>query len=415
MSSQVIDLLPTPSRARSITPTPVANSTESVASSYDNGLYPRPSLPILQTRSAYGDYDPYGTSPPQDYSYSTSSTPRQPTYSSSYGAESFRPWLAGSASAPGTSTSMFYESGASFGESFGSLQAAPTYAPAATNRLPRVSSEALSPLNMASMHSSLPSQTVQERTLPAPFTVTTAPPAYDISGVPQIRPLGSFTKPRPHINGIYSRNSMPWSSDAQIGSSSTVRAPSLSSLPIPALGSASSGSSSSSYTSDPILGYQFSTSTGSPTISPTAGPALSQSFPSASSIAASTSSSMLPPSRRRVLRGSSHPNLPSLIGGNDDYRRSSPSSQEAAASLYSFSTDIDTSDRHSARHHHYNNNDRDDHSQSQNGYTTYRHSQPQHAASLDELRRRSSCDQQQQQQRPTTAHRMSVSNLHARH
>lgn len=376
---------------------------------------------MLQTRTAYGEYDPYGTSPPDDYSYSASSTPRQPTYSSSYGAESFRPWTASSNSGQVTSASMYYEPGTSFGGSFGGLQAAPTYTPASSNRLPSVSNEALSPLNMASMHSSLPSQTVQERRLPIPFTVTQAPPTYDISEVPQIRPLGSFAEPRAHINGIYSRNGMPWSSDTQMGTA-TNRTGSFNSLPMPPVGSASSGSTSSSYTSDPILGYQFSTSSGSPAMSPTAGPALTESLPGASSTA---SSSMLPPSRRRISRGSSHPNLASLIGASENYHRSS-SSREAAASLYSFSTGIETcdrvsSERHTSRQDQRNNSQHNDNDQSQSqshsGYSTYRQPQQQHAASVNELRRRSSYDQQQQQQqqRTTSGQLMSTSTLSGRY
>lgn len=368
--------------------------------------------------SAFPEYDTYGTSPADDFSYSSSSSlPRQPSYSSSsYGAESFRPWTAGSSSAPVTSTSMYYEPGAAFTGSFGTLQAGPAYTPAPVNRLPSVASEAFSPLNMASMHSSLPSQTVQERRLPIPFTQTYAPPTYSVPELPQIRPLGSFTEPRAHINGIYSQTGMPWSSKSQTGSST--RSESLSSLPMPDTGSSHAASVSSSYTSDPILGYQFSASTGSPTISPTAGPALSESLPG--------TNAMLPPSRRRISRGSqSHPNLPSLTGGSgDDYQYRSSSSREAAASLYSFSTGVDPSDRSASserkshqHHQHHHNNNSNDQSQGSNGYTTHhRQPQPQHAASVDELRQRSSHDHHQQQQRAAaTAHRISVSSLNARY
>ncbi|CZT15302.1 uncharacterized protein RCC_01166 [Ramularia collo-cygni] len=421
LSTQVLDVLPTTGVERSTTPTTATYSAATLSGAYQNGVYQsghRPSLPLLQTRLAYPEYESYGTSPPDEYSCSSSSLPRQHSYSSSnYGAESFRPWTAGTIVAPVTSTSVYYEPGTAFSASFGSLQAAPSYTPTAytpapVNRLPGASSEAFSPLNMASMHTSLPSQTVQERRLPIPYTQTHAPPTYMTPEVPQIRPLGSFTEPRAHINGIYSRNGMPWSSDNPATSSTSSRVGSLSSIPNPRNDSANttSGSTSSSYTSDPILGYQFSASTGSPTTSPTAGPPLSESFQGASNTA---SAFMLPPaSRTRIPRGSSYPNLPSLTGGSgDEYQQpsssSSSSSREAAASLYSFSTGVDLSDRVSSerqRHHrHRHNNDEQSH-------TSHRTSQPQHAASVDELRRRS----HDQQQRSSTAHRMSVSNINGR-
>lgn len=417
-------MLPTTGSTRSTTPTPATYSTESLSSSYHDGSYGphhRASLPLLQTRSAYPDYDSYGTSPPDEYSYSSSSLPRQPSYSSTYGIESFRPLTAGSVVAPLTSTSMYYEPGTAFSGSFGTLQAAPnythpTYPPTPTSRVSSASSEAFSPLNMASMHSSLPQQTVQERRLPMlpiPYTVTHAQPTYMIPEVPPIRPLGSFSEPRPHINGIYGRTGMPWSSDSHRGSSSS-RIGSLSSLPLPRTDSAhpTSESTAPSYTSDPILGYQFSASTGSPTTSSTAGSTMSESFQGASS---TSSSSMLPPtSRTRIPRGSSYPNLPSLTGGNaDEYQqRSSSSSREAAASLYSFSTGVDPSDRAPSerhRHHRHHHNNNDDASRSE-----YRSSHHQHAAGIDDSRQRSCSDQQQQQQRSATSHRISVSSLNAR-
>jgi hypothetical protein len=135
---------------------------------------------------------------------------------------------------------------------------------------------------------------------------------------------------------------------------------------------------------------------------------------------------MMPPvsTKRSVRTNTTRPNLPSL-GDTQEYRRAS-SSHEAAASLYSFSTGIDTepttsTDRQSVRHHRSNDDFKATPAEQQQQhqhrrYMSPRQSQPQHSASVDELRRRSSLDHQQQhQQRAATAHRMSVSNLNARY
>ncbi|KAF2169212.1 hypothetical protein M409DRAFT_52484 [Zasmidium cellare ATCC 36951] len=392
-----IDLMPASSSMAGGTPSTATYGTDVTTSAYDAGLYQthhRPSLPMLQTRSAYPEYDTYNASPADDYTYASSSIQRQPTYTSGYGAESFRPWTSGSISAPVTSGSMYYEPGSAF--SFGNLQVPAMPA----GRLPSVTAEAFSPLNMGSLHSSLPTQTVQERRLPMPYTQSYAQPAHSAAEVPQIRSLGSVSDGRMVINGVHSRNSMPWSMDntsltpsARHGSLSGASAvQSQHGLPMP--------TSTGSMTEPTILGYQFSTSCTSPEVSPTSGPTLSESFSSTST----AGSIMPPPAHFRYSNHHSHRH-------HNTAKSPRPSSaRAAAASLYSFSAGVDTTDRGTTSDRHGSTDDSVLSATPQHNYMPpLRHPQPQHTASLDELRRRSSNDER------ATTHRMSVSNLNARY
>lgn len=399
-----IDLMPASSGVATGTPTTATYGTDVTTSAYDAGMYQthhRPSLPMLQTRSAYPDYDSYNASPAEDYTYVNSTIQRQQSFPSSYGAESFRPWTSGSVSGPVTSASMYYEPGSAF--SFGNLQV-PSIP---TGRLPSVRGEAFSPLNMGSLHSSLPTQTVQERRLPMPYTQSYAQPSYPVAEVPQIRPLGSVSEGRVVINGIHSRNSMPWSVDNSslppssrhdsMGGLLTVQQQQHHGLPIP--------TSTASMGEPTILGYQFSASSGSPEISPTSGPTLSESY---SSTASSTAGSAMPPPAH-IRYSASHNHSHGHHGNTLSPRPSS--ARAAAASLYSFSAGVDTTDRVSTSSHHGNTDDSVLTATPQHNYMPpLRHPQPQHAASLDELRRRSANDE-----RAATAHRMSVSNLNGRY
>jgi hypothetical protein len=358
----------------------------------------------------YSEYD-YGSSATDEYTYSSSML-RQ-SMSSNHGAESFRPYTTGPLSAPATSSSMYYESGTPFG--FGNLQGAP-YTAAPASRLSSTAVEALSPLNMASMHSSLPSQTVQERRLPVPYIQAYQQRA-STPEVPHIRPLGSFNETRAHINGIHSRTGMPWSMDnSRNDSINTLQNSQAQSV-------STSGDMGSAYSNsnDPAFGYQFRASSKSPAVSPTTNSSISDNYQTANAGYKSTPLMMMPPAstKRSSRTGTTRLSLPSL-GGADDYRRSS-SSREAATSLYSFSTGVDTESTTSTDRHHYlrHTNSNDDFKMAppndqQKRFSSPRQSQPQHSASVDELRRRSSLDQQQQQ-RAATAHRMSVPNLNARY
>lgn len=398
-----IDLMPEDSGVAEGTPTTATYGFDVTTTAYDGGIYQthqRPSLPVLQTRSAYPEYESYNASPADDYTYASSTIQRQQSFSSGYGAESFRPWTSGSISTPATSGSLYYEPGSAF--SFGSLQGPSMPA----GRLPSVTAEAFSPLNMGSLHSSLPTQTVpQERRLPMPHLGSYAQPAYSAAEVPLIRPLGSVSEGRIAINGIHSRNSMPWSNEnasltpiSRHGSMSGTQAV-QEQHGLPNL------TSTSSMDGPTILGYQFSTSSTSADISPTSGPTLSESY-SSTSTSSTAGSIMPPPTHIRYSSNNSHRHHTTSASPRPS------SARAAAASLYSFSAGVDDTERSSTL-------DRpggsfDDSVLSATPQHNYmpplRHPQPQHAASLDELRRRSSTDE-----RAATANRMSVSNLNARY
>lgn len=365
-----------------------SSSSYSSSSSMEQTSHSRPSLPMLHTRMAYPEHESYETSPVEDYTYASNAPPRHDSIPSNYSTEGFRPYIPESMAPSSVNAHMYYEPGAAY--SFGNLHAAPGY-PSNTSmaRLPSVTGDSFSPLNMSSLHSSLPTQTVQERRLPVPYSQQQA--SYASTEVPQIRPLTSLTEPqtRTQPGATYSRNSMSWSmaNPAVSRNASSNGLPTTTSQGHPVM---SSSNSESMHRAPPILGYQFSTA-GSPEMSPTEGSAMSQSFSSTSS-SSTTGAPMLPPPSVRYAAA-----LPTVGDGS---RRPS-SSQEGSTSLYSFSSGRDAAGS--------NINQADQ----QQGYTHLRHLQPQHATSVDGLRRRSSQDQQQQ--RAATAHRMSVSNLNARY
>ncbi|CAK1357677.1 unnamed protein product [Cercospora beticola] len=395
-----------------VTPTTTSYPVEATSNLYNGsnttqvGLQ-RPSLPMLHTRTAYPDYDSYNTSPVEDYTYASSALPRHESIASSYSAESFRPYTTGSLSAPSVSANIYYEPAAAY--SFGNLHTAPGY-PANTPmaRLPSVTAE--TPLNMSSLHSSLPTQTVQERRLPVPYAPQQA--TYSSTEVPQIRPLTSFTEPprRAHVGGIYSRNSMSWSM-ASPGASRNTSVSGGSTSALHGLPGMSSTVADSAQNTAPILGYQFSAPSTSPEPSPTNGRAISESFSGPAASSGSGSASMLPPANVRYSTGNS---VSSLSTSSDaDNSRRPLTSQGAPASLYSFSGGVEASGRSTpSQHTKQVANEAASATSYQQGYPQLRHPQPQHAASVDQLRRRSSNDQQQH---ATTAHRMSVSNLNARY
>lgn len=361
---------------------------------------------MLHTRG-YPEYASYDTSPVDEYTYASSAVPcpRQSSFSSNnYNTENFRPYTTGPAAASTATANAYYEPGTAF--SFGSLQHAPGFPPSTSlSRLPSVTSETFSALNMSSLQSSLPTQTVQERRLPIPHTQQQPP--YATAEVPQIRPLSSLTEPQPraHLGGVYSRNGMSWSSASPAVSRATATGRHGAMVPPHGLPTSSAGSEFTPM-GPPILGYQFSAS-GSPETSPTTVSAVPENF---SNSETSVATSMLPPSSTsRYTMGNSGNGLPAARGA-EEYRRPS-SSYESAATLYSVSSGAEEASGRStpARHMSQASTESSPPAGHHQSYTPLRHPQPQHAASLDELRRRSSFDQH----RSTTAHRMSVSNLNA--
>ncbi|KAF2215650.1 hypothetical protein CERZMDRAFT_94052 [Cercospora zeae-maydis SCOH1-5] len=410
-----LEVIPTSSTSISnATPTTTSYPIEASPDTYTGSSgtqvpVQRPSLPVLRMRAAYSDYDSYNTSPVDDYTYASSAIPRHESFASTYGTENFRSYTSGSVSVPSASANLYYEPTAAY--SFGNLHTAPGYqASAPMARLPSVTADAFSSLNMSSLHSSLPTQTVQERRLPVPYPTQQA--TYSSTEVPQIKPLTSFTEPqrRAHIGGIYSSNSMSWSMasprasrDSSISGVSTSRPHGVPGMP--------SATADSVQNPGPILGYQFSASSTSPEPSPSNGQPISVGFSSSAATSGSATVSMLPPSNVRYGAGNSMDSL-SASGDAGDLRRPS-TSQGTPASLYSYSGGIEASGRSTpTRQTNHVANEPSSSAAYQQGYAQLRHPQPQHAASVDGLRRRSSNDQQHH---ANTAHRMSVSNLNARY
>lgn len=423
---------------------PVTCHMELPFTRYTTAGYPlqsRPSLPTLHTRSAMPNEceTQYESSPLETYGYSLPgpTMPRQDSFSSSYGLENYRSWPTTTGQMYAPATTAYYEPQQVY--TFGSIGAPSVpQSQQQTGRLPSVTADSFSALNMGHLNSSLPAQTVQERRLPipAPHTLQQYPQTqYSAAEVPEIRPLGSYTEPRVHINGIHSRNALPWSLDT---TSSASRNGSIVSY-APPNGMPNGSSQATTVISEPAFGYQFNqsapaASSSSPDVSPTSGPALSESFQSNSG---SSTTSMLPPSNVRYTSSSMH-GLPSVT--TDDRPNSSRGATAAtAASLYSFSTESSdpqpsmdsngtsnypTSARQSSHTlEHDINAAADAVARGNRNYNSpIRQPQPQHATSIEALCGQSSYEQQQQQQRPSfdsqrrrssTAHRMSISNFNS--
>ncbi|KAK4951015.1 hypothetical protein LTR10_011008 [Elasticomyces elasticus] len=315
-------------------------------------LHSRPSLPTLHTRSSWMDnYDGYENSPVDAYTY-TSAFPRQDSYASSYGSlENYRSWsTVGPQSAP--ISASFYEQQPTY--SFGTMQT-PAYTAAPSNRLPSVTGDMRSPLNMGSLHSSLPIQTAQERRLPVPYTIRYPTTTYPTPHIPPVRPLGSYSEPRAPTHGIHSRTAMPWSDSIPTRTTTATASNYHASSCGPV------GCPPSSYrqydglryeqpvqrqqvpapTPEPVLGYQFNNAanhtqkTSSPNISPTSGLGLTESFSSTTSNHNGTiSGSMAPPPS--TFRYTSVMPAASAV---EDQPSTSISCEATAPSLYSFSTD----------------------------------------------------------------------------
>lgn len=385
----------------------------------------RPSLPVLQTRTTWpAEFDTqYESSPVDAYTYGSASAPRHDSIASAYGSpESYRTY---GTSAPLSApvSSPYYETGT---YSFGTLQSpAPGYVGSA--RLPSVSAE--SPLDMGSLHSSLPSHTPLERRLPPVV------PPYSIS-YPHRQPYSqTFPKPpainpatanfRPYINGVHSRHAMPWSIDSngpRHGAASMQPPTYVSTSPSQHQITSSLPITTASMT-DPVLGYQFqhAPSTYSPESSPPIVPALGEPFQN------TTVTAMLPPAHApRQRYHASSASLPAIQAPIDSARPSSSRLPEIhapvpMASLYSYS--CETSDRSSSDATARDTNGRDEASpnpeassseSAYNGYPQSRHNaQPQHSASYDGLRRQSECDHQRSSAGP--GHRMSVRSLNDRY
>jgi len=385
----------------------------------------RPSLPVLQTRTTWPpEFDTqYENSPVDAYTHGSASAPRHDSIAgSTYGASDSYRTFGTSAPLSAPISSPYYETGT---YSFGNLYSpAPKYAGNA--RLPSVSAEALSPLDMGSLHSSLPAHTPLERRLPpvVPYSISYPQRQAYSQSFPEPPAINPATANfRPYINGVHSRHAMPWSVDlnsSRHGSAST-QSPNFASTSPSQHQMRGSLPVTTVPMSDAVLGYQIqhSPNTYSPESSPSVIPTLSEPFPS------TVVTAMLPPAHPTSLRyNTSSTSLPAIQAPTDDMRSSSSRPSElptTIASLYSYSSE--TSDRSSSEATAREHSSRDDGSPgvegsaseaSYNGYSQSRHNaQPQHSASHDGLRRQSEYDHQRTGADP--GHRISVRSLNERY
>lgn len=404
-------------------PPVMVNSTASYPAQH------RPSLPVLQTRTTWPtEFDTqYESSPVDAYKYGSASAPRHDSIAAAYGPpESYRTY-GSSAPLSAPVSSPYYEAGT---YSFGALQSpAPGYMGNA--RLPSVSAEAISPLDMGSLHSSLPSHTPLERRLPPvvpPYSISYQQRQPYSQGFPEPPAVNPATANfRPHINGVHSRHAMPWSVDSsgsRHGAASVHPPTYVSTSPSQHQIASSLPITTASITDPvPVLGYQFqpAPSTYSPESSPPLVSTLGEPFRS------TLVTAMLPPAHTTSLRyDASSASLPSIQAPVDDVRPSSSRlpeihAQAPMASLYSYSSE--TSDRSSSDATARDHSGREDGSPSgeanasdsaYSGYPQSRHNtQPQHSASYDGLRRQSEYDHQRTSAGP--GHRMSVRSLNDRY
>ena len=381
----------------------------------------RLSLPTMHTRIApRGEYDTHDFHP-AEYANGTSSISRQETALNTYVVDnSFRPWTANSMSVPVTSTNMYFEPHRPM-----NFTAMPPPACMATPRarLPSMSRQSFSSLSMDALNSSLPAHTVQDRRLPTPTSNSRQQSPFQNNGLPQISQLRPFvdSQPRVHINGIHSRNGMPWSLDTNVHPSNE-RVGGGENIPSEHNTGVHSSHSSSSPNSLPettILGYHFPGTTSSPSVSPTSGPPISENFTQ------SMSTSMAPASVLPLapyMRPSAAPHTRSLNATDTMMQLSSPS-RETPVNFCSFRNDqsgsmgsdniieqeSNASENPDTNRHH------------QNFYTfcqapqqqqQQQHPPAQQVVSNEFPHRRSSYDQQHH---ATAAHRLSTSSLGGRY
>lgn len=324
--------------------------------SIDGGLssYPvqhRPSLPTLHTSLAWpAEYEnQYESSPVDAYTYSSAPAPRLDSLGSSFTSnDGYRNYSTSAPLSAPVSTSLCESNSYSFGALL-----SPVPGNVNSSRLPSVSAESMSALNMGSLHSSLPTHAPLERRLPVPFTINYPQQTYVSQNFPEPRLADPSTANfRPYINGIHSRNAMPWSVEANTSRNSSLSAQ-LQSYPGVAQNQQTQPTTlptTNSSLSDPVLGYQFQPqSSYSPDSSPTTVAAVDDSFPTP------TTATMLPSARSLSLRYSETSTSLPAISSCFEESRPAPSRalERQPASLYSFSSEAserNASDSTTAEH-----------------------------------------------------------------
>lgn len=241
----------------------------------------RAPLPVLETRSAQR-YDlldsPVSNSPLDGYTYAPSTIARQDSFASTHSTDATRTWSTSYSSAP-VPAPAYYDLHA--GYSFGTMQAPETHH---YSRLPSVSAESLSSLNMGHLHSSLPG--AHDRRLPVPYISQHPQASYAQTEIPVARPLGSFSTPRSPNQGMQARYVLPWplgtGTSAPRSGSMSVYAPPNSMYTTCSQTVPSVSQSALSYHFHPTVSAP-AVYNSSPEISPTSGPNVSTSFDSSSS------------------------------------------------------------------------------------------------------------------------------------
>lgn len=365
----------------------------------------RQSLPILQTRTVYPEsYEAYSASPIDGYPYSSYSASRNDSLQSSLD-NGYRSW-SNATLLPQTSAISAYEQ--SPGYSLGSIsnpsfpvQQSHQQPYQQSSRLPSVTAESFSSLNMGHLYTSLPTQTAQNRRLPIPQTTPSYEPTpYSGPDLPEIRPLA---EPRTRLSSTHSRIAAPWASEGA-SYADTRNASSISSAPPNAM--ALQPMHSTSMVQEPVVGYHYSTSEAAPTmqspsVSPTSGPTPSSGYGSGTAY----TMPMTP-----VSYGSYYGLPPITTANRSDPHISRTLNVPYTTMPYSYNSETTTAASYSER----SSSDASSAAMptTRTSYSTIQHPQPQHAGSVEALRRQTSFDHHQQQsQRAGPSQRISVSDL----
>lgn len=362
------------------------------------------SLPTLQTRSTAPDgYDSYTASAIDGYGNSSYSLPRTDSLYGNYDS-GFRTWSNASLLSPASATAAYdrspvYSSGSMSTPSFPAIPQQQQQQQQ-NGRLPSVTSESFSALNMGHLHTSLPTQTVQNRRLPIPqLTPSYEQPPFSGPDIPGIRPLA---EPKTRLSSFHSRIGAPWPGDVVY---SDYRNGSLFNS-VPQSGTALQPIHTNSMPQAPTVSYHYnnmSETTTQPTAqsastSPTEGPSASAS----GSYTTAPSYPMTP-----VSYGSYY-GLPPITTAHRSDTYSSRSMNMPATTAYTYSPETGTAASSGRTSSDASSNNMPS---TYASYPTIYHPQPQHTSGTDALRRQESFDPQQPQSTMAPTQRISVSDL----
>jgi hypothetical protein len=303
-------------------------STTGSSSRYDAQALHRPSLPTLHTRSVFPSdaESQYEASPIDMYTFASSTIPRQESFSSNLGVENYRSWSTSTGPMTATAATAAYDpnSGISYAAMPGPYMPQPQHS---IGRLPSVTADTFSSLNMGHLNASLPAHRMHERSLPIPpRTQEVQHTAFNSVEVPEIRPLALHSEPRAHIHGIHSRSALPWAIDSASAPPMSVSTSSYA----PPNEMPTGVMQTTTALAEPVLGYQFPIMGANDSeISQASGLSLAETYPSV--YGASGASMLPPPGTRYATCGMSGAQI-ATADDHIDVTRS------GSAALYSFST-----------------------------------------------------------------------------